>query len=89
MVGFSSPNALKANIAPNPVKDYFSIQIADFSHTSKTHFQLRDVHGQVVFSKVLLNANATFSIEHLPVGLYFASITQNERFLYTSKLIKE
>lgn len=94
MVGLSIPNNLNANIlnakiGPNPMKDYFSIQISDYSNSLKTHFQLSDVHGQIVLSKMLSNANTTFSVEHLPVGLYFTSLTQNGQLLYTNKLIKE
>ncbi len=71
-------------ITPNPVIDVAVIQ-AEFSRIQAV--QVRDALGRVVFDRRLPFSNS-FSLHHLPEGIYYATITADDR-TYVQKLSKQ
>jgi len=73
------------NIYPNPVSDYLTIKSSEAFNTVVVTNSL----GLQVFSQYGNMDNCIISIQNIPTGIYFISITLNNQKVITSKIIKE
>ena len=61
-------DALGVNIFPNPVVDNFNVEIPN--SLTGSQLVLRNVQGQIVFSKMLTQEMNTFNASSIPAGVY-------------------
>lgn len=78
------------SIYPNPVNETFTIDFKDYLPKETFEVEIINNLGQVVkrFQRNTINENS-FSIADLNAGLYSLKITENDKVLSISKLIKE
>lgn len=85
-VGISDYNKLGINVAPNPAKDYFIVNIENSN--SDVKLELSDISGRVLRSEMITNGENSIRIErgNLPSGIYMLRISCNGQH-QTRKLI--
>jgi len=86
------PSALSINVYPNPSTGIFTI-IPKNESLLQADFQLYDYSGKPLGALNPLQtekkaSNSTFSIEHLPAGIYFLKITKPNHKVLPIKLLK-
>jgi hypothetical protein len=74
-------------VFPNPAREAF---ILNFPGTidAGTAMRLSDVQGKILITKSL-NSNSLKFGKELKPGAYFIQVLQNDKVIYTKKLIKE
>lgn len=73
------------NIYPNPFVDELTIELCDSGTAKITQYNL---YGQALFYKAISNTT-TLSTDHLPDGMYFYAISQNQNLVKTGKMIRQ
>jgi hypothetical protein len=76
------------NVFPNPVKDVLTVSI-DITLQGSHTLRLINIHGSDVLDPIVLYGNATVDVSKLSQGLYFCVITNNNRVIYSRKIIKQ
>ena len=78
------------SIFPNPTTAEFVLQFTG-SIPKAGIVQINDLYGRIVFSEKILSGEErhSFTIEHLPPGLYFVNVVENGIPLWHDKIIKE
>ena len=73
------------NIYPNPFADELTIEFCDSGTAKITQY---NVHGHPLLYKAFSNTT-TFSTVHLPEGMYFYAICNNQKVVKTGKMIRQ
>ncbi len=79
-------NELITNIYPNPFVDYLKIETETYE---TLNFQLFNASGQIITQKLFYNTLEINDLNDLPIGLYFYTITKNNRILKSGKILKQ
>ena len=73
------------NIYPNPFANELNVEMLDGGVAELT---LYNVHGQALLYKAFSNTT-TLSTDHLPEGMYFYAICNNQKVVKTGKMIRQ
>ena len=76
----------KLTIYPNPVKDFFILNMPDYNH-AKGEIEILNLLGHCVQKQSLMYDQQKIDIKHLPAGIYFVRVA-GENGTITQKLIK-
>ncbi len=68
-------NSLSFELSPNPVTEILQVNITSNAHLI---LEIKDEIGQLVMSKALTKKITTLPVNHLGVGIYFATITNSK-----------
>ena len=83
-------NSLSSNsnftIYPNPGNGRFTLNVSDKYLTGDTRLEIRNILGEIVFSKTITKAENSISIEP-KAGIYFTYLINQGQILGTQKLI--
>lgn len=82
---FSAQKDLKFLFYPNPANDMLYLQT---EYIENAELSLTDISGREV-KRLKLEQMQSINIRDLKSGIYFISVDQNKKTLYTTKLIKE
>jgi len=74
-------------VSPNPTRETFVLSIPG-TISAQTAIRVSDVQGKLLIAKSLSTNNLKFGKELRP-GAYFVQVLQNDKVIYTKKLIKE
>ena len=74
------------SVFPNPADQSFSIRNKDGKPISGKVI-LTDTDGRIVISKTLNGENSVFDISHIPAGIYFVSLKDNQNHTFYHKLV--
>jgi len=89
----STDNAVAQNpghivtVSPNPSREAFVLTIPG-AINSETVMRVSDVQGKVLIVQNLNSSSLKFGT-HLKAGVYFVQVLQNNKVVYTKKVIKE
>ncbi|HRD08004.1 MAG TPA: T9SS type A sorting domain-containing protein [Saprospiraceae bacterium] len=72
-------------IYPNPFADELTV---DLSNGEVANITLSNIHGQLVLQQAFSNT-ATINTDHLPAGMYFYEISDDQSVVRTGKMIRE
>ncbi len=75
------------SVFPNPVEEYFTIQVNDFKASTYT-FQLYSVYGQLIKSEELVADETIVQVKELVPSNYVLKITNREKEVQIIKIIK-
>ncbi|MES2778287.1 MAG: PKD domain-containing protein [Bacteroidota bacterium] len=74
-------------VYPNPGNDLFTI---DFKHINTTkEIRIADMCGKLVYTSQTTQHSYTFSLRHLPKGIYFLSVDSGKNMFHTKLLLSE
>ncbi|MCW5907733.1 MAG: T9SS type A sorting domain-containing protein [Chitinophagales bacterium] len=73
------------SLSPNPATTHLTIALPELMHTAV--FTITNISGSIVQTEQLSSATTTIPINHLPAGLYFATIQTNQQHII-QKFIK-
>lgn len=76
-------------IFPNPTKDYFKINFAGLYSTNSWQFKLYGIDGQVHLNEQIRDKETIISRSNLASGIYFISISENNRIVYSGRILLE
>ena len=81
---------LEMSVYPNPTIDQLNLQVTDndLIDTASLQYQLIDVNGKLIESKIISNSISKISCVKLKASIYFLTITQNKSRIKTFKIIK-
>lgn len=68
----SDETTSKANIYPNPTKDYLVIE-----NCSNSEINLYNISGQSIINTKISTSQSTIDVSHLSEGIYFLKVTNN------------
>ncbi|HNQ66897.1 MAG TPA: T9SS type A sorting domain-containing protein [Bacteroidales bacterium] len=75
-------------VYPNPATDEFTILLNDKTGNDKTAIKITDITGKEIISNIKIeNDVITIQTEKWQSGIYFISITQNNKILKTERII--
>lgn len=83
--GIAEAEQLRFSVYPNPATGLVNIE-------SKRHLKqvkLLDIRGREVATQQIISNKHTFSVEHVPKGVYFLKVTDAEGNTATQRLIKQ
>ncbi len=82
-------NTYNITLAPNPVKDYFSINIGNLTGINNL-LKITNSNGKTVFKRKINAINALqISCNNWAPGMYVVEFWQNKKLIYSKKIIKE
>lgn len=76
-------------ISPNPSSDLFHVSLKTGTPTQNYTIKVIDVFGKTILEKKMDNINTDVNLTNCSVGIYFLSIKQDEKILYTKKIVKQ
>ena len=86
---------LNSNIELVPIdniKIYYDatrqVIVIDGSLQQSLTFELVNTKGQVTFRKISIDSSTSISISNLPNGVYIYRLLQNNRMIYSDKILK-
>lgn len=80
---------IKVDVFPNPASDYLMIDINNNSGGEDYKLQLMDISGREL-KQILLNPDHnSIDLKDLSNGVYMLSLTNNNKLIYTTRLIKK
>ncbi|MCW5908811.1 MAG: T9SS type A sorting domain-containing protein [Chitinophagales bacterium] len=82
----SSPHSGNISISPNPATTHLTITLPEL--TQPAALTITNISGSIVQTEQLNAANTTIPINHLPAGLYFVTV-QNQQQCIVKKLVKQ
>ena len=74
-------------VSPNPARESFTLNIPG-TINDKTVMRVSDVQGKLLITQSLNSNSLKFGKELRP-GAYFVQVLQNDKVIYSKKLIKE
>jgi hypothetical protein len=77
----------KVRVLPNPSKEEFVVNLLT-SPNAGTAVRVTDVQGKIITTQFVTRSSLKFGKELKP-GAYFMQVMQNNKVIYTQKLIKE
>ena len=80
-------NDLEIKVYPNPVKDYFKINVKDFKIAKDASVKILSANGNVIFKSKLTSNDYRIPSKNWKTGLYFCKITIDGK-TYIKKIIK-
>ena len=79
--------SLNLQAYPNPTSDYLTLNVGNLE-LSNLNFQLFDLGGKIIESKIITNTTETFRMENLPNANYLLKVFNNDKEVKTFKIIK-
>jgi hypothetical protein len=76
-----------ATVFPNPAREAFILTVPGTIHAG-TAIRVSDVQGKLLLTQSLNSNSFKFGKELRP-GAYFVQVLQNDKVIYTKKVIKE
>lgn len=76
------------SVYPTLVENHFFIEV-DGNWMDDLYLQLVDIHGRVCKTKNLYCTKQTVSMEGLPSGMYYVSLSNKQQILVSLKIIKQ
>jgi hypothetical protein len=76
---------LEMSVYPNPTTNYLTLKTDDNTNLS---FQLYDMQGKIIESKIVNNNSTNISLEGQPKATYFLSAVKNNQIIKTFKVMK-
>jgi predicted esterase len=83
--GKNNENRLDATVFPNPTTSLIHIKMNSLS--ANTQARITDMQGKIVFIKNNISTDDTLNMEHLPKGVYFILLENNEG-VFRTKIVK-
>jgi len=77
----------KARVLPNPSKEEFVVTLLTTT-SGGTTIRVTDVQGKIITTRFVTGSSLKFGKEFKP-GAYFMQVMQNNKVIYTQKLIKQ
>jgi hypothetical protein len=78
---------ISLSVFPNPTTDQLTLQINDYNNEKLT-YQLFDMQGKLLSSKVITSNQTQINMSDLPVATYFMIVMQENRKIKSFKIIK-
>jgi hypothetical protein len=78
---------VKVRVLPNPSKEEFVVNLSTATN-AETAVRVTDVHGKIITTQFVRGSSFKFGKELKP-GAYFMQVMQNNKVIYTQKLIKQ
>jgi hypothetical protein len=75
------------NIYPNPVHDQLRIDVGE-NISGDVMIKIRSITGVEVISMPLIKSPQEIDVQHLPAGIYLATVTQNGKQVWSEKVVK-
>jgi hypothetical protein len=75
-------------VYPNPVQDMLTVGINVQDEKIK-QLDILDEQGKLVLSEQVNSSSTQLSVKHLPKGLYFVQVTNQNGDVKTEKFLKE
>ncbi len=72
---------------PNPTTDYVILKVENYK-TESLSYQIYDISGKLLLTKIVSNAETPILMETLANGSYFLKVSNNKAELKTLKIIK-
>lgn len=90
LTGIDEPSSNKLNFSvyPNPTNSVLTIEFLDFNN-QPYHVKVVNTLGQMMLEETHNTPNVTLQTEHLKSGIYFVTLTNNDNFSITKKIIKQ
>jgi chitodextrinase len=76
------------SVYPNPTTEYLNINFSDINKSEKSHIQLYNVIGNLVYSKQGESQNEKINVASFAKGIYFLVISANGQNSYNKIIIK-
>lgn len=92
LMGIDSPDQQAQEqviFAPNPFSNALGITFVDKTVTGPSEFRLYNALGQTVLQTSITGTSASIETGFLPAGIYFCTITSNDRVIYSDKLVAQ
>ena len=77
------------SIYPNPIHDYATLVLRDYAYTNGALLNVYDILGNKQYSININQSHSLLERKNLSAGIYFYSITQNNKPTLSGKLIIE
>jgi hypothetical protein len=87
-LGVAEFNSERIAMYPNPTNNKVTIDLAG-TELSDYRISIADITGRVIDSKEYKTLNNTIDVSQLAAGIYTVSISEGNRVLSTTKLVKE
>ncbi len=75
------------NVFPNPAEEYLKLE-GDIK-SKYLNYQITNLNGQLIQKAPFKEFPAILDIGHIPPGVYFISISDNNKQFYNTKLVKK
>lgn len=84
----STNNNNNFSICPNPSDGILNVHISTPLHVTN-ELQIINVLGQVVYQSSITSQESSIHVQQLNSGIYYLKVLENNKVIYTQKLIKE
>lgn len=75
-------------IGPNPASDFIALDIAGHIDLTACNVKIYTALGQEVFKSELSAQHSLFTIQHLPAGIYYLKVIQDDHTIFLRQLVK-
>ena len=79
---------LEMVVFPNPTTNYIQLKIEN-EVIENLKFQLIDLDGKIIETKVLVSKQTTINMNTLPKAIYFLNVLRNNQTIKSFKVIKQ
>jgi hypothetical protein len=80
---------LEMVVFPNPTSDFLNLKIADES-LSKLSYKLIDINGKIIVKTTqIINNETLITMQNCPKGIYFLTVSKENKLVKTFKIIKK
>lgn len=79
---------LEMVVFPNPTTNYIQLKIEN-EVIENLKFQLIDLEGKIIETKVLVSKQTTINMNTLPKAIYFLNVLRNNQTIKSFKVIKQ
>jgi hypothetical protein len=80
---------LAATVFPNPISNYLTIEIKNYSPATALEIFLFDAKGQQVHRQRVVDVQTQIAVEHLASALYLLKLVQGDKLVKAVKVIKK
>ncbi|WP_316635740.1 T9SS-dependent choice-of-anchor J family protein [uncultured Flavobacterium sp.] len=90
-IDFGTKNKYAVKAYPNPVTDQLNV-VVKTEENKNFKFRLYDLHGHLVGNSVEINGNqntTVIPVNNLQSGIYIYTLTENNKVIYSDKIIKK
>ncbi|MDR7372092.1 T9SS-dependent choice-of-anchor J family protein [Flavobacterium aquidurense] len=92
-IDFENKNSYSVKVYPNPATDLVTIAVKT-EENKKLKLKLYDIHGRLLRNAVEINSGEDKSTVEIPIGslqsgIYIYTLTENNKVIYSNKIIKK